>query len=88
MGKGDDTLRYLYGSWGEERQMATEKLDPGVRQIGSHTGRSTNGFAPWQFLVLRKELHLLYYQGEDHQAHGLALYAARWQRRYSDRERQ
>jgi alpha-galactosidase len=47
MAKGDYTLRYLYGGWGEERQMATEKLDPGVRRIGSHTGRSTNGFAPW-----------------------------------------
>ncbi len=50
---GDYTLRYLYGGWGEERQLASEKLGAGARNFGSIRGRSSNGFAPW--LSVRNE---------------------------------
>lgn len=48
--KGEYTLTYLYGGWGQERQVATEKLNGGSRVFGSDRGRSTNGFAPWFYL--------------------------------------
>jgi len=48
--KGEYTLTYLYGGWGQERQVATEKLNGGSRVFGSDSGRSTNGFAPWFYL--------------------------------------
>lgn len=51
--KGNYTLRHLYGSWGEEHQLATEPLNGGGRSFGSVRGRSTNGFAPW--ISLRNE---------------------------------
>ena len=58
----DYTLRYLYGGWGEERQMAAERLTPGVRRIGSYSGRSTNGFVPW--ISLRNDRKRVEYLAE------------------------
>ncbi len=60
--QGDYTLRYLYGGWGEEHQLATEKLNAGGRSFGSTRGRSTNGFAPW--VSLRNEDQKLEYLAE------------------------
>jgi hypothetical protein len=50
---GDYTSRYLYGGWGEEHRLASEKLGADARNFGSIKGRSSNGFAPW--LSLRNE---------------------------------
>ena len=44
---GDYTLRYLWGSWGQERQLATETLAAGTRRFEQTRGRSTNGYVPW-----------------------------------------
>ena len=44
---GDYTLRYLWGSWGQERQLATETLGPGARRFEQTRGRATNGYVPW-----------------------------------------
>ena len=44
---GDYTLRYLWGSWGQERQLATEALATGARRFEQTRGRSTNGYVPW-----------------------------------------
>ena len=43
----DYELTYLWGTWGQELQVATEKLNPGRRSFGSRRGRSSDGFAPW-----------------------------------------
>jgi alpha-galactosidase len=50
---GDYTLRYLYGSWGQERQLGIETLGAGARVFDQTSGRSTNGYVPW--LSLRNE---------------------------------
>jgi alpha-galactosidase len=44
---GDYTLRYLWGSWGQERQLARERLAAGVRRFEQTQGRATNGYVPW-----------------------------------------
>ena len=44
---GDYTLRYLWGSWGQERQLATETLAAGARRFEQTRGRSSNGYVPW-----------------------------------------
>ena len=44
---GNYTLRYLWGSWGQERQLATETLAAGARRFEQTRGRSTNGYVPW-----------------------------------------
>jgi alpha-galactosidase len=44
---GDYTLRYLWGSWGQERQLAVETLAAGARRFEQTRGRSTNGYVPW-----------------------------------------
>jgi alpha-galactosidase len=44
---GDYTLRYLWGSWGQERQLAAETLAAGTRRFEQTRGRSTNGYVPW-----------------------------------------
>src|SRR5215469_4625659 len=49
----DYTVRYLYGGWGEERQLTKTKLGPAGMAIGSTGNASSNGFAPW--LSLRNE---------------------------------
>ena len=43
----DYDLTYLWGGWGQERQLATEPLSIGRRVFASDRGRSTNGYAPW-----------------------------------------
>jgi alpha-galactosidase len=40
-------LTYLYGGWGQERQVATELLGPGTRAFVSDRGRSTSIYSPW-----------------------------------------
>ena len=50
---GAYTLRYLYGSWGQERQLATEPLGAGARDFEQTHGRSSKGYVPW--LSLRNE---------------------------------
>ena len=40
-------LDYLWGGWGQERQLATERLGPGARSFVSKAGRSTRLFSPW-----------------------------------------
>jgi alpha-galactosidase len=50
---GGYTLRYLYGTWGQERQLATETLGAGVRGFEQTHGRSSKGYVPW--LSLRNE---------------------------------
>jgi alpha-galactosidase len=44
---GDYTLGYLWGGWGQERQLATETLAAGARRFEQTRGRSTNGYVPW-----------------------------------------
>jgi len=44
---GDYTLRYLWGSWGQERQLAAETLAAGARRFEQTRGRATNGYVPW-----------------------------------------
>ena len=51
---GDYTLRYLWGSWGQERQLATETLSAGARRFDQTRGRSTNGYVPWLSLRNRR----------------------------------
>ncbi len=50
---GEYNLEYLYGLWGEERQLASERVGPGRRSFVNTTGRSTNGASPW--FALRNE---------------------------------
>lgn len=47
---GDYTLRYLYGEWGQERQLATERVGAGVRRFVQMKGRSSKGYVPWASL--------------------------------------
>jgi alpha-galactosidase len=44
---GDYALRYLWGGWGQERQLATEPLAAGARRFEQTRGRATNGYVPW-----------------------------------------
>ncbi len=44
---GEYNLEYLYGLWGEERQLASEKIGPGRRSFVNTTGRSSKGASPW-----------------------------------------
>ncbi len=48
--KGEYTLTYLYGGWGQERQVATERLTTGRRAFVSDRGRSTSLYSPWFYL--------------------------------------
>ena len=47
---GEYSLTYLYGGWGQERQVATERLGAGRRAFVSDRGRSTSLYAPWFYL--------------------------------------
>ena len=47
---GEYTMRYLYGEWGQERQLATERVGAGVRQFVQTKGRSSKGYVPWASL--------------------------------------
>lgn len=44
---GQYDLSYLWGGWGNERQLATEDLLAGERTFIDPRGRSTNGYSPW-----------------------------------------
>ncbi|MGN6393633.1 MAG: alpha-galactosidase [Gemmatimonadales bacterium] len=59
---GDYTARYLWGSWGQERQLATEALAAGARRFEQRRGRATNGYVPW--LSLRNRSLGIEYLGE------------------------
>ncbi len=59
---GDYTLRYLWGSWGQERQLATETLAAGARRFEQTRGRSSNGYVPW--LSLRNQTQGVEYIAE------------------------
>jgi alpha-galactosidase len=59
---GDYTLRYLWGSWGQERQLAAEPLAAGARRFEQTRGRSTNGYVPW--LSLRNNTQGVEYLAE------------------------
>lgn len=59
---GEYTLRYLYGEWGQERQLATEPLGAGVRQLEQRKGRSSKGYVPW--LSLRNDRARIEYLAE------------------------
>jgi alpha-galactosidase len=47
---GEYDLTYLYGGWGQERQIANESLGAGTRRFVSTSGRSTNEYSPWLVL--------------------------------------
>lgn len=59
---GDYTLRYLYGNWGQERQVGTETLGAGVRRFEQRAGRSSKGYVPWT--SLRNETNGVEYLAE------------------------
>lgn len=40
-------LDYLWGGWGHERRLSTERLGPGTRSFVSNSGRSSRAFSPW-----------------------------------------
>jgi alpha-galactosidase len=50
---GEWTMRTLWGGWGQERQLATERVAHGTRRFEQTFGRSSRGFVPW--LSLRDE---------------------------------
>ena len=50
---GEYSLRYLYGGWGQERQLAVEPVGAGARRFDQTRGRSAHGYIPW--LSLRNE---------------------------------
>lgn len=57
--EGDYELTYLWGGWGQERQMATETLGPGRRSFRSALGRSTALYSPW-FALRNNRLQVTY----------------------------
>ncbi len=44
---GDYELTYLHGGWTRERQVHTERVASGTRQITAREGRSSHGHAAW-----------------------------------------
>ena len=44
---GEYRLDSLWGGWGQERQLRSEKLGPGTRAFSSARGRSTELYSPW-----------------------------------------
>lgn len=60
--KGEYTMRYLWGGWGMERQLATEAVGAGARRFEQTNGRSTQGYVPW--LSLRNETSGVEYLAE------------------------
>ncbi len=52
-------LTYLWGGWGQERQMASEHLGAGQRSFVSTRGRSTIGYSPW-FALKNEDLGVWY----------------------------
>lgn len=60
--RGDYTLRYLQGTWGQERQLEVEPLGAGLRTFEQTTGRSSKGYVPW--ISLRNERAAVEYVAE------------------------
>ena len=56
---GEYDLTYLWGGWGQERQVATERLGAGRRAFVSSRGRSTSVYSPW--FALRNEALMMTY---------------------------
>ena len=56
---GDYELTYLWGGWGQEKQVATEPLRAGQRVLASTRGRSTSIYSPW-FALQNKRLGVYY----------------------------
>jgi alpha-galactosidase len=52
-------LTYLWGGWGQERQLSTEPLSVGRRVFTADRGRSTNGYASW-FALRDRDRGVLY----------------------------
>jgi alpha-galactosidase len=44
---GEYDLTYLWGGWGQEKQVATEPLGAGRRTLANLRGRSTSLYSPW-----------------------------------------
>ncbi|NUO62783.1 MAG: hypothetical protein HOQ12_04985 [Gemmatimonadaceae bacterium] len=60
--RGPYALQYLYGNWGQERQLAGEALGAGVRDFEQTSGRSSKGYVPW--IALRNERAGIQYLAE------------------------
>ncbi|MCC6862011.1 MAG: alpha-galactosidase [Bryobacterales bacterium] len=45
--RGEYELTYLWGGWGQERQVASESLQASRRSLVSQRGRSTSLYSPW-----------------------------------------
>ncbi len=56
---GDYNLTYLWGGWGQEKQVATEPLGAGRRTLANLRGRSTSLYSPW-FSLENKTLGVRY----------------------------
>jgi alpha-galactosidase len=59
---GDWTMRTLWGGWGQERQLAVERVGHGARRLEQTFGRSSRGLVPW--LSLRDEARGVEYVAE------------------------
>lgn len=67
---GDYDLTYLWGGWGQEKQVATEDLGAGRRTLTNLRGRSTSLYSPW-FSLRNKTLGVRYI--------GELAYSGNWQ---------
>jgi alpha-galactosidase len=56
---GEYDLTYLWGGWGQEKQVATETLGAGRRTLANLRGRSTSLYSPW-FSLDNKTLGVRY----------------------------
>jgi alpha-galactosidase len=56
---GDYDLTYLWGGWGQEKQVATETLGAGRRTLANLRGRSSSTYSPW-FSLDNKTLGVRY----------------------------
>jgi alpha-galactosidase len=56
---GQYDLNYLWGGWGQERQVGSEMLGAGERRFVSTSGRATNDYSPW--FCLNNHNHGIHY---------------------------
>jgi alpha-galactosidase len=56
---GSYELNYLWGGWGQEKQLSTEKLGAGRRSFTSARGHSTSLYSPW-FALKNTSLGVIY----------------------------
>ena len=66
-------LTYLWGGWGQERQLSTEPLSIGQRVFTADRGRSTNGYASW--FALRDRDRGVFYMAQ-------LAWSGNWQMRF------